>query len=168
IAEAARSRGADVVAVVGSTTVEAPEGMKTVKVISAQQMASAVSGELQRATVFIGAAAVADYRPLKRAEQKIKKDSSAITIELERTTDILSEVSANRPSGMLVIGFAAESENVIQNAKTKLQAKKLDAIVANDISHSDAGFDSETNAITILTAANGLGPIELPVMTKLD
>jgi len=168
IAEAARSRGADVVAVVGSTTVEAPEGMKTVKVISAQQMASAVSGELQRATVFIGAAAVADYRPLKRAEQKIKKDSSAITIELERTTDILSEVSANRPSGMLVIGFAAESENVIQNAKTKLQAKKLDAIVANDISRSDAGFDSETNAITILTAANGLGPIELPVMTKLD
>ncbi len=168
IAEAARSRGADVVAVVGSTTVKAPEGMKIVKVSSAKEMASGVSGELHRATVFIGAAAVADYRPVKRAEQKIKKDSSAITIELERTTDILSEVSASRPSGMLVIGFAAESENVIQNAKTKLQAKRLDAIVANDISRSDAGFDSETNAITILTAANGLGPIELPVMTKLD
>src|SRR6185503_12041122 len=102
--------------------------------------------------VFIGAAAIADYRPVQRAEQKIKKSNDSITLTLERTPDVLSLVAASLKNGMLVIGFAAKTENVIDNAREKLLAKKLGAIVANDVTRRDSGFDSETNAITIITA----------------
>jgi len=117
--------------------------------------------------VFIGAAAVADYRPVQRAEQKVKKTQSELTLTLERTRDILSEVVSTRTDGMLIIGFAAETESVLANAREKLNRKQLDAIVANDVTRSDSGFGSETNAITIIIRDREK-PLELPTMSKLD
>ena len=167
LARAAKQRGADVTAVAGATTTEEPPGIKMVRVTSAEEMADAVAREITNSTVFIGAAAVADYRPVQRAEQKIKKTHQSIILELERTPDILTNVVASRREGTLVIGFAAESENLLQNARSKLDTKRLDAIVANDITQSGSGFDSETNAIKILTRIHR-NVIELPMMSKID
>ena len=97
----------------------------------------------------------------------VKKLNEGLTLELERTPDILSQVAATRKEGTLVVGFAAELENLLQNAQLKLQTKNLDAIVANDITQSGAGFDSDTNEIKILTRSNG-NVIELPLMSKAD
>jgi phosphopantothenoylcysteine decarboxylase / phosphopantothenate---cysteine ligase len=101
-----------------------------------------------------------------RAEQKLKKSEEQITLILERTPDVLSQVAATRANGMLVVGFAAETENVIANATEKLQRKKLDAIVANDVTREGSGFDSAANAITIITA--GSEPVELPLLSKRE
>ena len=130
-------------------------------------MHEAVTREIASATVFIGAAAVADYRPAARAAQKIKKSASTLTLELERTPDILASVSASRHEGLLVIGFAAESERVLEHAREKLRRKKLDAIVANDITADGAGFDGETNVVTLL-AADREAPVEFPLMSKRE
>jgi phosphopantothenoylcysteine decarboxylase/phosphopantothenate--cysteine ligase len=119
------------------------------------------------ATVFIGAAAVSDYRPAKRAAQKLKKSGAALTLTLEPTPDILASVAAARHEGLLVIGFAAESENVLAHAREKLTRKKLDAIVANDITRDGAGFDAETNIVTLI-ARDRDAPVELPLMSKLE
>src|SRR6185503_14789278 len=119
-----------------------------------------------KASVFIGAAAIADYRPTERVGEKIKKSQETLTLMLERTPDVLSQVAAARSNGMLVIGFAAETENVIENASDKLQRKNLDAIIANDVTRPDAGFDTTTNAVTIITKTTD--PIELPVMSKRE
>ena len=167
IAEAAQKRGAQVTAVTGITTISPPPGIKVVRVFSAAEMAKAVLQEISGASIFIAAAAVADYRPAQRADQKIKKAQSSLTLTLERTPDILSEVLSNRRDRLLVIGFAAETENVLANAKEKLQTKKLDAIVANDVTRSDSGFDSISNAITIIKRDSDQ-PIELPLMAKTD
>jgi phosphopantothenoylcysteine decarboxylase / phosphopantothenate---cysteine ligase len=167
LAEAALQRGADVTAVVGVITAPAPSGMKLIQVSSAEEMAQAVAQEADRATVFIGAAAVADYRPAHRAQQKVKKTADSLNLNLERTPDILSQVASNRKDGLLVIGFAAETENVRANAQQKLQTKNLDLIVANDVTRDDAGFDSATNAITIIGRGD-FTPIELPVMSKVE
>jgi phosphopantothenoylcysteine decarboxylase/phosphopantothenate--cysteine ligase len=163
LAEAAVRRGAAVTVVSGVTTVDPPAGVRVVKALSAEEMLKAVASEAGKASVFIGAAAIADYRPAKRAEQKIKKTNESITLTLERTPDVLSQVAASRANGMLVVGFAAETENVVANAKEKLRSKKLDAIVANDVSRADSGFDMATNAITIITNNDSF---ELPVMAK--
>jgi phosphopantothenoylcysteine decarboxylase / phosphopantothenate---cysteine ligase len=167
IAEAARSRGAEVSVVAGTTTVNPPNGIGVTKVLSADEMYQAVMRELPNATVFISAAAVADYRPTERAATKIKKGESSLILTLERTRDILGGVSAARTNGLLVIGFAAETNNVLVNAQEKLRAKNLDAIVANDVSRGDAGFDSTENAITIVRR-DSQGPVELPLMSKLE
>src|SRR6185369_16505175 len=127
----------------------------------------AVEQEMSKHSVFIGAAAIADYRPAQRAEQKIKKSEDEITLTLERTPDVLSQVAASRQNGMLVIGFAAETENVLENAKEKLQRKGLDAIVANDVTREDSGFDSATNAIIIITKDRN-EPVELPLLSKRE
>jgi phosphopantothenoylcysteine decarboxylase / phosphopantothenate---cysteine ligase len=166
LAEAALKRGGEVVVVAGTTTVSPPAGVRIVKALSAEEMAQAVAQESAHASVFIGAAAIADYRPVQRAEQKIKKSEESITLTLERTPDVLSQVAASRANGMLVIGFAAETENVVENAREKLRNKKLDAIIANDVTRTDAGFDTVTNAITIITKDND--PVELPVMSKSE
>ena len=129
-------------------------------------MHDAVTQKINNASIFIAAAAVADYRPVQRAADKIKKSESTLNLSLERTPDILGEVAAARTNGLLVIGFAAETEKVVDNALAKLNSKKLDAIIANDVSRADIGFDSETNAITIIT--QNAEPRELPAMTKLD
>jgi phosphopantothenoylcysteine decarboxylase/phosphopantothenate--cysteine ligase len=129
-------------------------------------MQAAVAQEISAASIFISAAAVADYRPTQRAAEKIKKSESSLNLSLERTPDILSEVAASRTNGLLVVGFAAETEDVLQNALVKLNAKKLDAIIANDVSRDDIGFDNEMNAVTILT--QNAAPQELPAMTKIE
>ena len=163
LAEAAVKRGAAVTVVAGFTTVDPPVGVRLLKALSADEMMKAVASEAGKASVFIGAAAIADYRPAQKAQQKIKKSNDSITLTLERTPDVLSQVAASRANGMLVVGFAAETENVLDNAKEKLHSKKLDAIVANDVSRADAGFDTATNKIAIITADNA---VELPLMTK--
>jgi phosphopantothenoylcysteine decarboxylase/phosphopantothenate--cysteine ligase len=167
LAEAALKRGGEVTVVAGITTVAPPAGVKVIKAQSAEEMSQAVARERESASVFIGAAAIADYRPAQRSDQKIKKSKDSITLTLERTPDVLSQVAASRANGMLVIGFAAETENVLDNAREKLRAKNLDAIVANDVTRRDSGFDSATNAITILTKDNG-DPLVLPVMSKSE
>jgi phosphopantothenoylcysteine decarboxylase/phosphopantothenate--cysteine ligase len=166
LAEAALKRGGEVTVVAGTTTVSPPAGVRIVEALSAEEMAQAVARESAHASVFIGAAAIADYRPAQRAEQKIKKSEESITLTLERTPDVLSQVAASRANGMLVVGFAAETENVVENAREKLRSKKLDAIIANDITRADSGFDTATNAITIITNKNE--PVVLPVMSKIE
>ncbi len=167
VAEAAQKRGADVTVIAGITSVGAPPFIKVIRALSAEEMAQAVSRESPNTSVFIGAAAVADYRPTQRAGQKVKKTQSELTLTLERTRDILSEVVSARTDGMLIIGFAAETENVLANAREKLHRKKLDAIVANDVTRTDSGFGSETNAITILLRDKE-EPLQLPTMSKLN
>jgi phosphopantothenoylcysteine decarboxylase / phosphopantothenate---cysteine ligase len=167
IAEAALRRGAAVTVITGVTTVDPPPGVRVLKALSAEEMLKAVASEAGKASVFIGAAAIADYRPTQRAEQKIKKSEEQITLTLERTPDVLSQVAATRANGMLVVGFAAETENILENAKDKLRTKKLDAIVANDVTRQDSGFDSATNAITIITKDRD-DPIELPLLSKRE
>jgi phosphopantothenoylcysteine decarboxylase / phosphopantothenate---cysteine ligase len=167
LAEAALKRGAEVTVVAATTTVVAPSGVRLVRALTAKEMLKAVAQETAKASVFIGAAAIADYRPARQADQKIKKSKESLTLTLERTPDVLSQVATSRANGMLVIGFAAETENVIENAREKLRNKKLDAIVANDVTREDSGFDSETNAITILTNDKS-DPVELPLMSKRE
>jgi phosphopantothenoylcysteine decarboxylase / phosphopantothenate---cysteine ligase len=167
LAEAALKRGGDVTVVAGITTVDPPAGAKVIRALSAAEMDQAVVRESKQASVFIGAAAIADYRPAQRAEQKIKKTEDSVTLTLERTPDVLANVAAARTNGMLVIGFAAETENVIANAREKLRNKNLDAIVANDVTREGSGFDSRTNAITIITARNN-DPVELPTLSKRE
>ncbi|HKG46811.1 MAG TPA: bifunctional phosphopantothenoylcysteine decarboxylase/phosphopantothenate--cysteine ligase CoaBC [Pyrinomonadaceae bacterium] len=165
LAEAALKRGAAVTVVSGVTSVDPPAGVRVVKALSADDMLKAVASEAGKASVFIGAAAIADYRPAQRAEQKIKKSNESITLTFERTPDVLSQVAASRANGMLVVGFAAETENVLVNAREKLRSKNLDAIVANDVSRVDSGFDSTTNVITIITNQES---VELPAMSKRE
>src|SRR5947209_9199141 len=130
-------------------------------------MRAAVAREVESSSIFIAAAAVADYRPASRADNKIKKSESALTITLEPTPDILAEVSSMRGDGLIVVGFAAETNNVVENARDKLLRKNLDAVVANDLTQDGAGFDSETNIITLL-ARDREQPAPLPLMSKLD
>src|SRR3984893_5390251 len=134
LAEAASQRGASVTTVAGITTVDPPANINLVRAQSAEDMHAAVLKEISGASVFIGAAAVADYRPVSRSESKIKKTSAEFVLTLERTPDILSEVASSRRDDLLVVGFAAETEDLVQHARAKLQSKQLDAVVANDVS----------------------------------
>jgi phosphopantothenoylcysteine decarboxylase/phosphopantothenate--cysteine ligase len=167
VAEAARRRGAEVLVVAGETSAPVPPGVRVVRAASAAEMHRAVMAEVGAATIFVGAAAVADYRPATRAQSKIKKSDEALTIRLEPTTDILAEVSRTRRDGLLVVGFAAETESVVEHARQKLVRKNLDAVVANDLTQEGAGFDAETNVVTIL-ARDREEPTALPLMSKLE
>ena len=167
VAEAAAARGADVTVVEGQTTVGAPSNVKVVRAISAEEMHKAVISELANATIFIGAAAVADYAPADAAKAKIKKDGKdTLTLELTKTPDILSDVAKNRANGLLVVGFAAETNDVINYARSKMEKKGLDMVVANDITKEGAGFDTDTNIATILTRSGS--DIDLPKMSKRE
>jgi phosphopantothenoylcysteine decarboxylase/phosphopantothenate--cysteine ligase len=167
IAEAAKRRGATVTVVKGATSVQPPEGVRSIEAISAYAMHEAVMNEIPKATVFVATAAIADYKPVSRAAAKIKKNESTVTLELERTPDILKEVAAGARNGQLIIGFAAETEDLVENAKQKLVNKRLHMIVANDVAQSDAGFDANENRIVIITSPSE-PPIELPLMTKTE
>lgn len=167
IAEAAKRRGARVTMVAGATTTAPPDDALLVRVNSAAEMHAAVMNELSDASVFIGAAAVADYRPVERSSRKIKKTQSSLSLELERTPDILRDVANAKPDGLLVIGFAAETENVLAYAREKLTAKNLDAIVANDITQDGVGFDTVTNEVTIISR-DRKAPIHVPRMAKTN
>jgi len=129
-------------------------------------MYASVLKEIPTATIFIGAAAVGDYRPMHRSSEKIKK-SGALTLELEQTPDIINTVANSKHDGLLVIGFAAETENVLANAREKLERKNLDAIVANDVTREGAGFDTPTNEVTILVR-DCKAPIHVPMMAKTN
>lgn len=167
VTEAAAARGADVTVVAGVTTVDPPANVNIIRVVSAEEMYAAVKKELPNSTVFVGAAAVADYAPANAAEGKIKKDGRDFMIlELKKTHDILSEVSKNRPDGMLVVGFAAETNDVVGYARSKMKKKKLDLVVANDITKTGAGFNTDTNIATILTHLGS--KIDLPLMSKRE
>ena len=167
LAEAAAARGAEVVVVAGTTSVSSPTNARVIRTVSAEDMRAAVMREAATATVFIGAAAVSDYRPKTRASQKIKKSDRPMTIELEPAPDILAEVSGARKEGQLIIGFAAETNDLLTYARAKLARKNLDAVIANDISREGAGFDAETNAITIVRSDTD-DSVELPLMPKID
>jgi phosphopantothenoylcysteine decarboxylase / phosphopantothenate---cysteine ligase len=166
VAEAAAARGAEVTVVAGMTTVDTAANVKVFRAISAAEMHDAVMRELPNATIFIGAAAVADYAPANAAEGKIKKDGRDFMIlELKKTPDILSEVSKHRTNGLLVIGFAAETSNVVDHARSKLKKKSLDMVVANDITKEGAGFNTDTNIATIISKN---AQIDLPLMPKRE
>jgi phosphopantothenoylcysteine decarboxylase/phosphopantothenate--cysteine ligase len=168
IAEAAAKRGAKVTVVCGVTTVIPPENVEVIRAVSAEEMYQAVMKKLSSTTVFIGAAAVADYRPRKIADAKIKKtNQDFLTLELEKTPDILSDVSINRHENLLVVGFAAETNDIVNYAKSKMEKKNLDLVVANDITQKGAGFNSDTNIAVILRRGNDK-KIELPLMSKRE
>ena len=162
LAAAAWRRGADVVLISGPTALEPPHGVRTVAAATAAEMRAAVQREFGAATMLVMAAAVADYRPAAPAAQKLKKQPGPMRLELERTVDILGEL-AGRAGDRLVIGFAAETENVIGNAQRKLRGKGLDLIVANDVARSDAGFEVETNAVVLIDAN---GRTDAPLASK--
>lgn len=168
LADAAMKRGAKVTVVAGATSVPPPPGIRLIQVLSADEMYRAVMKEIHDASVFVGAAAVADYRPAKPASSKIKKDEPSFALQLERTPDILKEVSLSRKDGLLVVGFAAETDNLLDNATAKLKNKNLDAVVANHVSRTDAGFDSEQNEVIIILRTQIDAPIRLPLMTKVE
>jgi phosphopantothenoylcysteine decarboxylase / phosphopantothenate---cysteine ligase len=163
IAEAAIRRGARVLLVTGPTAITPPGQAETAPVETAEQMREAVLRLLPESTIVIKTAAVADYRPKSQADQKIKR-KGPLTLELEPTADILAELSRKRTS-QLIIGFAAETENVLENARKKLTTKALDAIVVNDVSREGVGFDSDRNAVTIITHDE---VIEVPETSKLE
>jgi phosphopantothenoylcysteine decarboxylase/phosphopantothenate--cysteine ligase len=163
LAEAALRRGARVLLVSGPTSLTPPGAAEVTRVESAEEMRDAVLKLLPQANVVIKTAAVADYRPRAAGEQKLKR-KGAMTLELEPTPDILQELSRKK-SSQIVIGFAAETENVLENARQKLVAKNLDAIVVNDVSRAGVGFDSDRNAVTIITRDE---VIEVPETTKSD
>ncbi|MGA8761886.1 MAG: bifunctional phosphopantothenoylcysteine decarboxylase/phosphopantothenate--cysteine ligase CoaBC [Candidatus Sulfotelmatobacter sp.] len=163
VAEAALRRGARVLLISGPTSLTPPGAAEVTRVETAEQMRQAVLNLFPQATVVIKTAAVSDYRPKAAAGQKIK-GKGAMTLELEATPDILKEVSL-RKDAQIVVGFAAETENVLENARQKLAAKHLDAIVVNDVSREGVGFDSDRNAVTILTHED---VVEVPETTKWE
>ncbi len=162
LAEAARDRGADVVLVTAPTNLPDPAVVKVVQVRTAQQMGEAVQEHATGADVLVMAAAVADYRPAVEVEQKIKKTDDELNIHLTKTTDILMTVKGD----FVRVGFAAESENLIQNAKAKVGSKNLDLIVANDITAEGSGFGTDTNKVTLI--GRDLAVEELPLLSKYD
>jgi phosphopantothenoylcysteine decarboxylase/phosphopantothenate--cysteine ligase len=162
VAAAAWRRGADVVLISGPTALDAPHGVRRIPITTAAEMLQAVLDELDAATMLFMAAAVADYRPAKPAAQKIKKQAGAMTLELERTADVLAQI-ANRKKTQLLIGFAAETENVVENARRKLREKHLDMIVANDVAGANTGFEVDTNAVILIDER---GREDVPLGTK--
>ena len=146
------------------TALRPPAGVEVMSVTTAEQMRDAVFARLPEATIVIKAAAVADYKPRLQAEQKLKR-SGPLVLELEPTEDILAEIVRRRQPGVLVIGFAAETENVLNHGRDKLLRKGADAIVLNDVSREGLGFDADRNAATFLTLATA---IDLPEMSKRD
>ena len=164
MAEAAQRRGARVILVSAPTALRAPTNVEVVPVISIEDMRNAVLSRLDQATIVIKAAAVADYRPRMQAGQKLRR-SGPLTLDLEPTEDILAAVVERRRQGLLVVGFAAETEDVLAHGRDKLLRKGADAIVLNDVSREGLGFDSDRNAVTFLTRDRA---IELPELTKRE
>jgi len=163
LAEAARRRGARVQLVSGPTNIIPPDAAQFTRVETAEEMHEAVLKLFSQVTIVIMTAAVSDYRPKAAANQKLKR-SGPMLLELEPTRDILGEL-ANKKTHQLVIGFAAETQDVLENARKKLARKSLDAIVVNDVSHEGVGFDSDRNAVTIITPEE---VVEIPETTKWD
>ena len=163
VARVARRRGAEVTLVTGPTSLPPPDGVRTVAVETAAEMGAALAAEFPRATVLVMAAAVADYRVRRPAEQKLKKTGRTMTLDLERNDDLLAGLAA-RKGRRLVIGFAAETEAVVAEGMRKLREKRLDLVVANDVTAPGAGFGSDTNVVHLITGDGSAAA--LPVMAK--
>lgn len=166
LAEAARDRGAEVTVVCGSVSVPVPDGVRIVKIESANDLLDAMTAEVPAQDVVIQAAAVADYRPETCRDTKIKKKSGqAMTLTLVENPDVAQEVAKIRKPGQILVGFAAETDHVTAHAKEKLKKKKLDMIVANDVTKEGAGFNTDTNIAALIT---GDGVQEYPLMQKRE
>lgn len=166
IAQAALDRGAEVSLVAGPTALAAPQGAELAQVTSAEEMKQAVLAASRGADVLIMAAAVADFRPSRASREKLKRARGAPTIELTATPDILEAAGSMKDRPRLLVGFAAESEHLLENAQQKLKEKDVDLLVANDITAQDAGFEADTNRVLILD--RGGGQEELPLMSKAE
>lgn len=167
IADAAQSRGAKVVLISGPSSLHAPSHCELVKVTTAEEMRNAVLERMNDATMVIKAAAVADYRPVNRSDQKLKR-TGPLVLELAPTEDILAEVVRRRKPGQLIVGFAAETENRMENGRAKLLRKGADAIVVNDVSGSGTGIDADNNAATFLTSSTAIDLHEMPKRKLAD
>ena len=163
IAREASLRGAQVTLVSGKTALEPPIFTEMVDVVSAEDMFREVTSRAAEQDIIIKAAAVADYRPKTVADNKLKKKDGELTIELERTKDILAELGKNKKPGQVLCGFSMETENMLENSRKKLAKKNLDLIVANNVKQAGAGFAGDTNIVTIIDAE---GAEELPLMSK--
>lgn len=165
LAKAAMYRGADVTLVKGHTETEPPEFVKVVETESAEDMFNAVTELAPESDIIIKAAAVADYTPVNKADEKIKKKDGSAAIELKRTKDILAYLGEHKRAGQILCGFSMETENLLENSVSKLTRKNADMICANSLRSEGAGFGTDTNIVTIITAE---GAEELPKMSKFD
>ena len=163
VARAAMMRGAQVTLVTGKTSLTPPVGVRTVQSTSAADMAEAVKACSKEQDIIIKAAAVADYRPKNTADEKLKKKDADLSIELERTEDILGFLGAHKPEGQFLCGFSMETQNMIENSRQKLEKKNLDLIVANNVKERGAGFGTDTNIVTLLSEKDTL---TLPLLSK--
>lgn len=163
IAKAAMMRGAKVTLVTGKTDLTPPIEVDTIAITSAAEMADAVKKRADAQDIIIKAAAVADYRPRYTAQEKIKKKDDNMTIELERTEDILGFLGAHKKEGQFLCGFSMETENMEENSREKLKKKNLDLIVANNLKQEGAGFGTDTNVVTLLSETD---TVKLPMMSK--
>lgn len=163
IARVCMLRGADVTLVTGKTALRPPMFVKTVPVVSAKEMYEAVISRSDDMDIIVKAAAVADYRPRNVAPEKVKKSGEQMSIELERTDDILKYLGEHKREGQFLCGFSMETENMLENSKAKLKKKNLDMIVANNLKVQGAGFGTDTNIVTLITKDTS---IELPIMGK--
>jgi len=164
IAEEAATRGAEVVLISGPSALETSSGIRLIKIETALQMRDAVKEEFIDSDIIIKAAAVADYRAASIAENKIKKDSSTLTLILEKNPDILFELGQMKQDNQILVGFAAETQNLLEFAKKKLHKKNLDYIIANDVSLANAGFNTDTNIIKIIDRDGGIE--DFPLLRK--
>jgi phosphopantothenoylcysteine decarboxylase/phosphopantothenate--cysteine ligase len=165
VAEAAAIRGAKVILVSGPVNLETPAGVERIDVRTAKEMYFAVLDRVESASIAILAAAVADYRPVEQHAEKIKKGDASLTISLEATTDILADVAKNKGQ-KIVVGFAAETDHVAENARKKLSTKNADLIVANDVTAEGAGFDHDTNIVTLFSRDGR--DLALPKLSKSE
>ena len=167
IARAARDRGARVVLISGPVQLSAPQGMETIRVDSAKEMHQIVMQRSEQADIIVKAAAVADFRPSNPCSQKIKKSgSNGLQLDLATNPDILAELGGRKRAGQVLVGFAAESSNLVEHARAKIISKGLDLIVANDITEAGAGFDVDTNIVRLLFMDGRIE--ELPEMAKTE
>ncbi len=163
IARQAMLRGAEVTLVSGKVNLQPPMGVRMVPVVSAADMAQAVKADAQEQDIIIKAAAEADYRPAVTADEKLKKKDDEMNLVLERTEDILAWLGAHRRPGQFLCGFSMETEHMLENSRAKLEKKKIDMIVANNLKQTGAGFGTDTNVVTLLTKEDTL---TLPIMSK--
>ncbi len=163
VAAAAVRRGADVTLVSGKVELTPPMGVQVVPVVSAADMAQAVKAAASEQDIIIKAAAVADYRPRVTADEKLKKKDEELSVELERTEDILAWLGAHRRAGQILCGFSMETEHLLENSRVKLEKKKIDMIVANNLKQEGAGFGTDTNVVTLFTKEK---TEEFPMLSK--
>ena len=165
IAKIAMLRGADVTLVSGRTALTPPPFVKLVPVVTARDMYEAVTAAGKEQDIIIKAAAVADYRPAMVSDEKIKKKDDDMSIALERTDDILKYLGENKPEGQFLCGFSMETQNMLGNSRVKLTKKNLDMVAANNVKMAGAGFQGDTNVLTLITQDE---EVSLPLMSKED